>query len=496
MNSFVDCVCIVASSSGTGAFVLGEAATGFFGAERLTDGASYSYSVQQDSRVEVGVGTFTSATRSLSRTVSSSTNGGAPVDFPAGVLVSFTFLASDIAEIQGSTGIGKANAAALGVAPTANNMGTFSGYTIPDNVSAKAGMQALETALEVASQISTGFFYADDGAKIQRFNDRVFIAGATKNLGTDAGSQPDWLTVFQLSKGHSFGFLQGAQVGILNDDAPYSSNAVVVGAQTKNYTDARNAIGILSIGLNNNSTLGTGAWGGYFEGQRDSSAVGPTYASEFDAINYVNATTPVTQPYSQAGNQIGAIQIASGGESISGVFDVSFAINVRDNGAKFKRGLVFGSNSLAGSDGVTGTAEAISFAKGHGQLWYAASHQVSAIYGTATTADKGATLNLSDDRVTVSNFTSGKWIFRIENIGTSSVNYPGVVPSATGNKVQFAAYGSDANVGIQLTPQGNGALNIPIGNVRSYANDAAAAAGGLLVGDFYRNGSAVMVRAA
>jgi hypothetical protein len=42
----------------------------------------------------------------------------------------------------------KAEAAALGVANTDQNMGSFTGSTISDNVSAKAGMQALETAVE------------------------------------------------------------------------------------------------------------------------------------------------------------------------------------------------------------------------------------------------------------------------------------------------------------------------------------------------------------
>jgi hypothetical protein len=42
----------------------------------------------------------------------------------------------------------KANAAALGVAGTADNMGTFTGSTIPDNVSAKTALQSLETPLE------------------------------------------------------------------------------------------------------------------------------------------------------------------------------------------------------------------------------------------------------------------------------------------------------------------------------------------------------------
>ena len=45
----------------------------------------------------------------------------------------------------------KANATALGVAATAANMGTFTGSTIPDNQTAKQAVQALETALETVT---------------------------------------------------------------------------------------------------------------------------------------------------------------------------------------------------------------------------------------------------------------------------------------------------------------------------------------------------------
>jgi len=42
----------------------------------------------------------------------------------------------------------KANASAIGIEPSANNMGTFDGTTIPDNVTAKEALQVLETSLE------------------------------------------------------------------------------------------------------------------------------------------------------------------------------------------------------------------------------------------------------------------------------------------------------------------------------------------------------------
>ena len=48
----------------------------------------------------------------------------------------------------------KAQAAAIGIAGTASDMGPFTGSTISDNVSAKAGMQALETAVETKANAS------------------------------------------------------------------------------------------------------------------------------------------------------------------------------------------------------------------------------------------------------------------------------------------------------------------------------------------------------
>lgn len=46
-------------------------------------------------------------------------------------------------------------------------------------------------------------------------------------------------------------------------------------------------------------------------------------------------------------------------------------------------------------------------------------------------------------------------------------------------------------VGTNLDMNGNAFLNIGLQN---FANDAAAAIGGILIGEFYRNGSIVMVR--
>lgn len=79
-------------------------------------------------------------------------------------------VSTDTANIMGGA---KANASALGVNANDTNMGVFAGSIIPDNVSAKAGMQALETSVEskAPNAFSQSTTYADGtvGAKLKQF---------------------------------------------------------------------------------------------------------------------------------------------------------------------------------------------------------------------------------------------------------------------------------------------------------------------------------------
>jgi hypothetical protein len=78
----------------------------------------------------------------------------------------------------------------------------------------------------------------------------------------------------------------------------------------------------------------------------------------------------------------------------------------------------------------------------------------------------------------------------------SSVNFLKVVASPTGLSTQLAVdtTSSDANVNIQLSPKGSGTIVFPIANIQNFANDAAAASGGIPIGGIYRNGSVVQIR--
>lgn len=76
----------------------------------------------------------------------------------------------------------------------------------------------------------------------------------------------------------------------------------------------------------------------------------------------------------------------------------------------------------------------------------------------------------------------------------SAVNYVALAGSSTGNAVALSAQGTDANINFSLAPKGSGICFIPLANVPNYANDAAAAAGGVPVGGIYRNSNVLQIR--
>lgn len=119
MRSFTDLVAFLATNSGTTPFAVGAAIDGFRGANGMTDGATYSYSVQQGANYEVGYGTYTAATGTLTRTPKWSSHGDGLVSFQANATVCLTFLAEDIVDLiaaaSGVTGSAQAAATAYGL---------------------------------------------------------------------------------------------------------------------------------------------------------------------------------------------------------------------------------------------------------------------------------------------------------------------------------------------------------------------------------------------
>lgn len=309
---------------------------------------------------------------------------------------------------------------------------------------------------DTITQTSSGDFYAEQGAKIQRLRDRVFVGGAANHNGTNIGAQPDWLTTYLISKGRTFGFQHVAQMAVLADGVTSNEagNAFLAAARTSTFTNLGNAVGVLGVGVNDETVVaGCGAWGGYFEGFQNADANGPCYGAEIDTINFKTAVD--SDPYSQAPTQVVALQIGSGAE-FAGSTDATAGIQFRSNGARFRKGIVFGNDSLLGTDGAgTGTAVALSLACGHGIQQITPTSTIGTqMFFTATTTGGGTTVTFSEGATQFANSQTGKTLLQLVS-NASYVNFFNLIPGTAGAPIGLGAAGDSADVGIQLTPKGS-----------------------------------------
>ena len=314
--------------------------------------------------------------------------------------------------------------------------------------------------LQKLNQPATERFYAEDGARVQRLRDRVFGGAAADNNGTNVGSQPDWLTQFLISLGRTFGFQHVTQFAILtqergDDTAAFiASNAILGAGKTSTINGTGNAIGVLGVGVNDNTSYSTGAWGGYFEGFQQPGALGPAYAVEFDTIN--RNTYVTVDPYGQQATQVVAMQIASGAE-FPGTSDATAVANIQNNGARFGVGFNFGATSLRGTNGDgSGLGNAFQFARGHGMRWLSSSTEVTTgIYAIGGSGALGQSLWFDDYIASFQNTQTGKRTFAVLNVGAAGVNYLRASNSPASSPVILEPEGDDTNIGVILRPKGS-----------------------------------------
>lgn len=277
------------------------------------------------------------------------------------------------------------------------------------------------------------------------------------------------------------------------------------------------AIGVVGLALASTAN-GMNAWGGYFDGPRLVAGAGSVSGIEVNTSQRAGvspADTGITEfgrkgltPYKApvSGQSTG---IGIGGGSDAAVFGLTYdndgAVNIGNNGGAFKSGVNIRFNALRreGEDddtvspGATGYAKAVSLAHDHGISWY--SLMPSGAVGSGTqelavrlysTVDDAATRLaqiFSDTGVSFREQVSpGQDLFRIQNDADAGANLA-AWPAATGGAPTLRAEGINANISLGLMPKGTGGLYVPVANVPAYANDAAAASGGLALGTFYFN---------
>jgi hypothetical protein len=180
--------------------------------------------------------------------------------------------------------------------------------------------------------------------------------------------------------------------------------------------------------------------------------LGLGFAAEFDPVHRGPVGSPPTPyaPLHYPGTY--GVWIASGGGEHPEATDAGFALGIKDNGAKFQAGIVFGANALTGSDGTTGYATAIQMAKGHMVAWFAPNGDLSSyITSTVTAAVHGMSMQFQDGGPLFIN-SEGHAVASIQEV-PNAVNGVALTPSISGSPVAITAFGTDATVGLALVPK-------------------------------------------
>lgn len=239
-------------------------------------------------------------------------------------------------------------------------------------------------------------FFTNQGARIQRLNDRVFFGGATVNDGQASSTGLDWLSQAMAAQGvASAGMYQTfAQNYFLTNLSPSAGNAIVAGAQTAKFGGASDGIGVVSVGLANNTTAtpsagGPSAWA--FLGQaffyntaHNTQAVG----AELDVISFDAGSGIAFDPYSITSSILpvtSGLQILSIGSGFYTGTTHNNTVGIligNANNTGFMTGISFMSGGVVGGGGPSGTTPAIAMANGMDLVWYSAHSTLGAYIGT------------------------------------------------------------------------------------------------------------------
>lgn len=247
---------------------------------------------------------------------------------------------------------------------------------------------------------ATGAWYQPT-ANIQRWNDHMFVGGATVNDGLSPNGNQDWFSAFEVAAGSPSGATQFYEISALTEPssaAASGAGGILGAAQSLNSTSAgTSTIGMFGAVVNNNTTLQTYAWGLYSEAHRMNSTVGQTNAIETEVRNLGNEVA--VDPFSAigAGNTTVAQEAGCGaGLSITGQHPCTAGIYIFKNPETFDSGIVFLNGSL-------NTLNAIQMPVNYEINWYSSAGVIAGTIGE----DSSGYMNINTTTgLKISGFTS------------------------------------------------------------------------------------------
>ena len=327
-----------------------------------------------------------------------------------------------------------------------------------------------------AAPVEKGFWTdVGSGANFYRMRDRLTIGDAVDQNGKKSpGVQKTWVGFS--AGGRLTYFDSRSQLGV------YSSDGFVAGSFASRSSDnvetgELNTIGMASYVDNDNANAADkkSAWSFYGH-----AAVHEenefTACIEVDIVDVSGAATVEVNPY-QTGitGTTAGVWVAAGGETAQGgetpttYIGCGFGL-VANTGAdafnRFVKGIVISANSIAGTDGLTGTGTAIEMAKGHEVKW---------TYGS-TPGQTGLTIRSDNNSAATQtllvaangNFavkgldaglTSETTLFKVGALNDAA-NFISVTPTVSGGNPLLAVEGSDADIDLRVQPKGTGTINV------------------------------------
>ena len=308
-------------------------------------------------------------------------------------------------------------------------------------------------------QARTGAFYADDPvpARINRLADRAFVGSAVVNDGKNPDRstardpmellRPFTTAIAQLSVGSTVGAIGVAAFSRTSDSA---------------LPGAMGTIALDGIVNNNNATQVQYAYGGYLEARRQAGA-GTTHAQENDIANFGSVVDlwPGTFLGAQPTCLTTGLWLASGAGGAAELGKApaaaSVGLAILNNGASYRKGIVFAANAL---DGMTGGADettlgtAIAFARGHQMNWYDGfNFRLGYIHASGKANGNSTGLQLTPNGVMIGN--EGYYpVLNVVNV-QSGVNYPQISNAPANAPVTIVAAGADPHIAVSIQSKGN-----------------------------------------
>lgn len=319
-------------------------------------------------------------------------------------------------------------------------------------------------------------FWADigSGANISKHGDRILVGDAVDQDGNKFPTVKSWVgnsaNGFMTYFDSRSEFEVASKIGGVGIAAASRSSDNVL-------TSEENTIGIASY-VNNNNTVSTdkkSVWSYY--GHADHSEDNNfTACIETDVCNTSGAAFVSVNPYSTgASGTTAGYWCGVGGETLQSGTPATAYVSVgialvntasSDSFSRFNKGFVFGANSIAGTDGFTGTGVAMEMAKGHELVW---------IYSSGTNANGGKIRSdcnsatqqsrvifengsLSVKGVRSADLTTEVNLFKVLT-NTNAENYLIASTGTTGGAAGLLTDGSDTNIDIKIQPKGTGVID-------------------------------------